>query len=73
MAGGVHSRRVHGRGACMEEPCMAVCVVGETATAADGPHPTGMHSCLTNLITNINGQLSDLKACSHVTSMSPFF
>ena len=22
-----------------------VCVAGETATAADGSHPTGMHSC----------------------------
>ena len=22
-----------------------VCVAGETATAADGTHPTGMHSC----------------------------
>ena len=22
-----------------------VCVTGETATAADGTHPTGMHSC----------------------------
>ena len=21
------------------------CVAGETATAADGTHPTGMHSC----------------------------
>ena len=21
------------------------CVAGETATAADGQHPTGMHSC----------------------------
>ena len=28
---------VHGRG----EPCVA----GEMATAADGTHPTGMHSC----------------------------
>ena len=27
---------LHGRG---------VCVAGETATAADGTHPTGMHSC----------------------------
>ena len=23
----------------------AACVAGETATAADGTHPTGMHSC----------------------------
>ena len=42
VAGGMHGRRtcmsgsVHGRGAC---------VAGETATAADGTHPTGMHSC----------------------------
>ena len=28
---------MHSRGACM---------VGETATAAGGTHPTGMHSCL---------------------------
>ena len=34
---------MHGRGACMaREACMA----GETATAAGGTHPTGMHSCL---------------------------
>ena len=37
MAGGVHGRGgMHGQGAC---------VVGEMATAADGTHPTGMHSC----------------------------
>ena len=36
MAGGhVLQGYMHGRG----------CVVGETATAADGTHPTGMHSC----------------------------
>ena len=33
-AGGMHSR--------------GVCVAGETPTAADGTHPTGMHSCLTS-------------------------
>ena len=33
MVGGVHGR--------------GVCVAGEMATAADGTHPTGMHSCLT--------------------------
>ena len=33
---------MHGRGVCMVgEPCAA----GETATAAGGTHPTGMHSC----------------------------
>ena len=37
--GGVcgEGRGVYGRGAC---------VTGEMATAADGTHPTGMHSCL---------------------------
>ena len=52
MAGGVcvagegHGRGyggMHGRGCALQggEACMA----GETATAADGTHPTGMHSC----------------------------
>ena len=41
--GGVHDKRacvaggVHGGG--------GTCVAGETATEADGTHPTGMHSC----------------------------
>ena len=50
-----------GRGACMAGACVAggvwqglcvtghvwqgACVAGETATAADGTHPTGTHSC----------------------------
>ena len=43
-----------GRGACIagrhawQEVCMegrGACVAGETATAVDGTHPTGMHSC----------------------------
>ena len=43
MVGGMHCmghawhRGVHDRGVCMAR---------ETATAADGTHPTGMHSCL---------------------------
>ena len=38
MKGGMHGKGgcVCGGGACMAE---------ETATAADGTHPTGMHSC----------------------------
>ena len=36
--GGVHGR-VGGQGCAWQE-------AGETATAADGTHPTGMHSCL---------------------------
>ena len=50
---------VHGRGVCggarhaWQGACMAggmcdkgACVAKETATAADGTHPTEMHSCL---------------------------
>ena len=37
VAGGMH-----GGGHAWQE---GVCVAGETATAADGTHPTGMHSC----------------------------
>ena len=35
--GGMHGRGMHGRGCAY--------VVAETATAVDGTHPTGMHSC----------------------------
>ena len=62
--GGVHGRGVCiGRGVCMVEGCawQGRCMVGgvcgrgaympgDTATAADGTHPTGMHSCLHMLI-----------------------
>ena len=34
---------MHGIGVCMTG---GVCMARETATAADGTHPTGMHSCL---------------------------
>ena len=56
VAGGMCGREnVHGRGdMCGRGACMAgggmcvwgggVCVAGETATAAEGTHPTGMHS-----------------------------
>ena len=47
---------VHGRGHAWYGTCMVggawhggertACIAGETATAADGTHPTGMHSCL---------------------------
>ena len=37
MAGGVWQGGVHGR--------RGACVAGEMTTAADGTHPTGMHSC----------------------------
>ena len=40
MAGGVWQGGVHGRGTCMAG---GACAVGETVTAVDGMHPTGMH------------------------------
>ena len=45
MAGGMHGGDV-----CLFQggPCMVgwgACVAGEMATAADGTHPTAMHSC----------------------------
>ena len=59
VAGGhVWQGGMHGKGVCMaggnvwwgvcvaEGVCIAgQCVAGETATAAGGTHPTGMHSC----------------------------
>ena len=42
--GGMHGRGVHAMaGGSMH--VKGACVAGETATAADGMHPTGMHSC----------------------------
>ena len=45
MAEGVHGKG----GACMAGGCVwwgvSLCMAGETTTAADGTHPTGMHSC----------------------------
>ena len=53
MAGGVHGKGMHGRGACMcrRGTCVAgghawgACLAGKTATSADGTYSTGMHSC----------------------------
>ena len=53
MAGGVHGGGMHGRG--MHGGGVhgrKACVAGETATAADGTHPTAMHSCL--LLNSLN-------------------
>ena len=35
------------QGACVAGglTCQGACEAGQTATAADGTHPTGMHSC----------------------------
>ena len=52
--GGIHGRGtcvaggMCGSGVCVWQGGMCgqgVCMAGETATAADGTHPTGMHSC----------------------------
>ena len=45
VAGGVHDWGICGRGACM---------AGETTTAADDTHPTGMHSCSEAVDNNYN-------------------
>ena len=47
-----------GRGCARQEAWVCVaggtCVAGEMATAADGMHPIGMHSCSNNLYTEWN-------------------
>ena len=58
--GDMHSEHMHGeqvydRGHVWQEVCMTggggymcgrgACIAGEMATAVDGMHPTGMHSC----------------------------
>ena len=50
MVGGVHDRGVHGGGACVAggRVWWGTVMAGETATAVDGTHPNGMHSCLVN-------------------------
>ena len=54
MVGGIHARGgvcgregMHGRGVRGWGVCIVggACMAGVTATAADGMHPTGMHSC----------------------------
>ena len=47
MAGGLHGRGCTWWGACMAGECAwkGACMAGQTATAVDGTHPTGMHSC----------------------------
>ena len=47
MVEGMCGRGVHGKGMCMTggHASQGACMAGKTATAADGMHPTGMHSC----------------------------
>ena len=63
MVGSMHDRGMHGgehawQGACVAgghawQGCVRgqeACMAGETATAADGTPPTGMHSCNTEML-----------------------
>ena len=54
MVGGVHDRGCAWQGAC---------VAGETATAADGMHPTGMHLLYTLAYDSIRQLLEGVKCC----------
>ena len=56
MCGGVGGGAgcVGGQGVCV---CgRGVCVAGETATASDGTHPTGMHSCFLSVLSPPSGK-----------------
>ena len=52
MAGGMHGKGAYvARRACVAGVMFGrgeACVAGEMATAADGTHPTGMHSCISS-------------------------
>ena len=50
VAGGMCGGVWGGRGMCGRGGGM--CMAGETATAVDGTHPTGTHSCLLEILTN---------------------
>ena len=56
VAGSVRGGSMHGGYHAWRISCMA----GETDTAADGTHPTGMHSCSLNVVT-VFSELSDRK------------
>ena len=43
---GVHSPGGHGPGGLVSQHALRQTPPGEMATAADGTHPTGMHSCI---------------------------
>ena len=62
MAGGVHGGErhvwqggMHAGGCLWQGVCVAggACMAGETATAAGGTHPTGMHSCYIKIFVTI--------------------
>ena len=55
---------MHGRGVCVQQGGMCggghawqgECMALETATAASGTHPTGMHSCLLCICAQSNSR-----------------
>ena len=75
MVGDMHGGGMHGRGhaclwACVAGECawQGGCVAGETATAADGTHPTGMVSCLMIFLNLIHGEtLADVQYPKYAT------
>ena len=53
MAEGMHGRGCAWQGYAWKggrHPWQEACMALETATAADGTHPTGMHSCISGLV-----------------------
>ena len=51
VAGGMHGRGHAWQGRMRVE---GACMTGETATAVDGTHPTGMHSCFAFFVETEN-------------------
>ena len=52
LPGEVCSGRVPGPGGLVSQHALRQIPLGETTTAADGTHPTGMHSCCLNIYTS---------------------
>ena len=85
--GGVMAGGVCGRGTCMagghawQRVCVAggvyggveACVTGETAIAADGTHPTGMHSWANTCLIQKKLEMDKIKSTSAQCTMKPKF
>ena len=56
---GVHDKRgKNGRGLCMAE---GACMARQMTNAADGTHPTGMHSCVKIILHNYILYVKDIR------------
>ena len=77
---------MHGRGHAWQGMCMTggpawqgvcivggTCMAGETATAADGTHPTGMYSCLLHFFVFLRCLRSDSFVTKNSCSIGIFF